>query len=82
MLTIEFKTTAGNKRRELTQQVVQQQLKEAGFDITINNVKAGDFFGQILPAGDRKKLAYLLGKPFDVTEVLEVVQATVGNPYV
>lgn len=39
-------------------------------------------FTQILPAGDRKKLAYLLGKPFDVTEILEVVQATVGNPYV
>jgi CheY-like chemotaxis protein len=39
-------------------------------------------FTQILPAGDRKKLAYLLGKPFDVTEVLAVVQATVGNPYV
>lgn len=39
-------------------------------------------FTQILPAGDRKKLAYLLGKPFDVTEVLDVIQATVGNPYV
>jgi CheY-like chemotaxis protein len=39
-------------------------------------------FTQILPAGERKKLAYLLGKPFDVTEVLEVVQATVGNPFV
>ena len=39
-------------------------------------------FTQILPAGERKKLAYLLGKPFDVTEVLEVVQATIGNPYV
>lgn len=38
-------------------------------------------FTQILPAGDRKKLAYLLGKPFDLTEVLEIVQATVGNPY-
>lgn len=38
-------------------------------------------FTQILPAGDRKKLAYLLGKPFDVTEVLAIVQATVGNPY-
>jgi CheY-like chemotaxis protein len=39
-------------------------------------------FTQVLPAGERKKLAYLLGKPFDVTEVLEIVQATVGNPYV
>jgi CheY-like chemotaxis protein len=38
-------------------------------------------FTQILPAGDRKKLAYLLGKPFDVAEVLEIVQLTVGNPY-
>jgi CheY-like chemotaxis protein len=38
-------------------------------------------FTQILPAGDRKKLAYLLGKPFDVTEVLEIVRLTVGNPY-
>ena len=39
-------------------------------------------FTQILPAGDRKKLAYLLGKPFVVAEVLEIVQLTVGNPYV
>jgi DNA-binding response OmpR family regulator len=39
-------------------------------------------FTQILPAGDRRKLAYLLGKPFDVSEVLAIVQATVGNPYV
>jgi CheY-like chemotaxis protein len=38
-------------------------------------------FTQILPAGERKKLAYLLGKPFDVTEVMAIVQATVGNPY-
>ncbi|MBI4494129.1 MAG: response regulator [Chloroflexi bacterium] len=38
-------------------------------------------YTQILPAGERKKLAYLLGKPFDVTEVLEVIQATVGNPF-
>jgi CheY-like chemotaxis protein len=38
-------------------------------------------FTQILPAGDRKKLAYLLGKPFDVSEVMAIVQATVGNPY-
>jgi CheY-like chemotaxis protein len=39
-------------------------------------------FTQVLPAGDRKKLAYLLGKPFDVSEVMAIVQATVGNPYV
>lgn len=55
---IEFKTTAGNKRRELTQQIVQEQAKAAGFDITINNAKAGDLFGQILPKGDYQLALY------------------------
>jgi len=56
--TIEFKTTAGNKRRELTQQVVQEQAKAAGFEVTINNQKAGDLFGQQLPAGDFQLALY------------------------
>jgi peptide/nickel transport system substrate-binding protein len=45
-------TTAGNKRRELTEQVIQQQLKTAGFDMSIQNMKAGDLFGDALPKGD------------------------------
>jgi peptide/nickel transport system substrate-binding protein len=49
---IEIKTTAGNKRRELTEQIVQDQLKTAGFKVTTNNQKAGDLFGTQLPAGD------------------------------
>jgi len=59
---------------------VLQSLKThpATRDIPVVVISA---FTQILPAGERKKLAYLLGKPFDVTEVLEIVQATVGNPY-
>ncbi len=61
--------------------VVLESLKAdpATRDIPVVVISA---FTQVLPAGDRKKLAYLLGKPFDVTEVLEIVQATVGNPYV
>lgn len=51
-------TTAGNARRELTEQVVQTQLKEAGFDMTIENQKAGDLFGQILPGGDYQVALY------------------------
>ncbi len=38
-------------------------------------------FTQVLPAGERRKVAYVLGKPFDLDEVLDVVQATVGSPY-
>ncbi len=49
---IEFITTAGNARRELTQQVVQEQAAEAGFNITIANQEAGTFFGETLPNGD------------------------------
>ncbi|MGI8810549.1 MAG: peptide ABC transporter substrate-binding protein [Acidimicrobiales bacterium] len=49
--TFELKTTTGNKRRELTEQIVQQQVKEAGFNMTINNQKAGDLFGDQLPKG-------------------------------
>lgn len=49
---IEFITTAGNARRELTQQIVQEQAREAGFNITINNQEAGTFFGETLPNGD------------------------------
>lgn len=49
---IEFITTSGNARRELTQQVVQEQAAEAGFNITIANQEAGTFFGETLPDGN------------------------------
>jgi len=49
--TAEIRSTTGNKRRELTEQILQEQLKAAGFNLTINNAKAGDLFGDILPKG-------------------------------
>ena len=51
-LTIAIKTTAKNKRRELTEQVLQKQLADAGITLTIDNQPASDFFGKALPAGD------------------------------
>ncbi len=53
-----FNSTAGNKRRELTETVLQQQLKDAGFEMKIDNKKAGDLFGQILPAGNYTAALY------------------------
>jgi len=47
-----IQSTQGNARRELTQQIMQEQLKAAGFEVSIENKPAGDLFGQILPAGD------------------------------
>src|SRR5205823_14856362 len=48
--TAQMRTTAGNKRRELTEQILQQQLQGAGFPLTIDNVQTG-FFGDVLPKG-------------------------------
>jgi peptide/nickel transport system substrate-binding protein len=56
--TFEMKSTSGNKRRELTEQILQQQLKEAGFDMTINNQRSGDLFGDQLPKGDFQAALY------------------------
>ena len=56
--TFAFQTTAGNKRRELTETVLQQQLKTAGFDMTIANKQAGDLFGEILPKGNYQVALY------------------------
>ncbi|WP_137845876.1 ABC transporter family substrate-binding protein [Microbacterium sp. 2FI] len=47
-----METLAGNKRRDLTTQVLQSQLAEAGFEMTINAVTPADLFGAIAPEGD------------------------------
>jgi peptide/nickel transport system substrate-binding protein len=53
-----LRTTAGNARRELTQEVLIAQLKDAGFEMTTDNAKAGDLFGKLLPAGDYQVALY------------------------
>jgi peptide/nickel transport system substrate-binding protein len=39
-------TTGGNELRELQQQLLQDQLSEAGFDLDIDNPPGPDFFGE------------------------------------
>jgi peptide/nickel transport system substrate-binding protein len=50
-VTLQISTTAGNKRRELTEQLLQSQWKTAGFTLTTNNTKAGTLFGEWGPQG-------------------------------
>ncbi|MEK9724902.1 MAG: peptide ABC transporter substrate-binding protein, partial [Rhodospirillaceae bacterium] len=45
-LRLEIMTTAGNRSRELVQQVLQSQWKAAGVDVRIKNQPARVFFGQ------------------------------------
>lgn len=48
ILSIELMTTAGDRTRELVEQVLQSQWKKAGVDIRIRNEPARVFFGQTL----------------------------------
>ncbi|WP_406300731.1 peptide ABC transporter substrate-binding protein [Embleya sp. NBC_00888] len=43
---------AGNQSRELTEQILQSQLRQAGFKMTIKNTSAANLFGKVAPAGD------------------------------
>jgi len=45
-LSLEIMTTAGNRSRELVQQVLQSQWKQAGIEVKIRNQPARVFFGQ------------------------------------
>ena len=48
---LELSTAAGNARRELTNQILQNQWKEAGFETTINNGPPATVNGEWLPKG-------------------------------
>jgi peptide/nickel transport system substrate-binding protein len=50
--TFAISTMSGNKRRELTEQIIQEQLRAAGFEVTIDNVSATDLFARKVPRGD------------------------------
>lgn len=45
-LRLEFMTTAGNRIRELVQQVLQSQWKQAGIDMRVRNEPPRAFFGE------------------------------------
>jgi peptide/nickel transport system substrate-binding protein len=47
-LSFDFQTTAGNKLRELIQQVLQSQWKDAGIEVVIKNEPARTLFGPTL----------------------------------
>jgi peptide/nickel transport system substrate-binding protein len=51
-LTLEFKTTAGNKGREKMFQIMQAQLKEVGIDVKFAFEEADTFFGTSTPNGN------------------------------
>jgi peptide/nickel transport system substrate-binding protein len=57
-LTFELMTTAGNRTRELVEQVLQSQWREIGIDVRIRNEPARVFFGQTVT--ERKFTAFAM----------------------
>ncbi|OLD43046.1 MAG: hypothetical protein AUI83_18795 [Armatimonadetes bacterium 13_1_40CM_3_65_7] len=56
-LSLELNTTAGNRVREQVEQIIQQNLKEIGIEITIQNFPARVYFGEITNQRKFKALA-------------------------
>ena len=56
-LSLTIMTTAQNKSRELVEVFIQQQLKQAGIDLAIQNEPARVFFGETLPKRKSPALA-------------------------
>jgi peptide/nickel transport system substrate-binding protein len=56
--TLTINSTTENKRRELTEQIIQQQVRDAGFDLKIKNQTAADLFGKTLPQGTYQLALY------------------------
>jgi peptide/nickel transport system substrate-binding protein len=48
---VELNTASGNRRRELTEQILQSQWKEAGFEATVNNPTSATLLGEWAPKG-------------------------------
>ncbi len=56
-LSLEFMTTAGNRTRELVQQVLQNQWKQVGIEARIRNEPARVYFGETLDQRKHKAMA-------------------------
>jgi peptide/nickel transport system substrate-binding protein len=46
VLSLRVGTTGGNRLREVQQELIQAQLKDAGIDITVNNTEGSAYFGE------------------------------------
>ena len=79
-LSLRIRTTGGNPRREQFQELVQNQLGEAGIKITIDNLPGGEIFGPVFgsendppgPPGDFDLVIFAwVGGPLPVSSTLQ-----------
>lgn len=80
-LTLRVGTTGGNGLRELQQQIIQAQLADAGFEIEIDNVPGGAYFGE-RPFSEEALAAAASGGAEGDPTIWDITQfAWVGGPW-
>jgi ABC-type transport system substrate-binding protein len=80
-LTLRVGTTGGNALRELQQELIQQQMLDAGIEIVIDNVPGGAYFGERPFAEEALLASSTLGAEGDPT-IWDITQfAWVGGPW-
>jgi peptide/nickel transport system substrate-binding protein len=80
-LSLRVGTTGGNALREDQQQIIQQQMADAGIEITIDNVPGGAYFSERVFASDAVAAATSQGAEGDPT-IWDLTQfAWVGGPW-
>jgi len=80
-LTLRVGTTGGNELRELQQQIIQAQMADSGFEIVIDNVPGGAYFGE-RPFSEASLAASASGGAEGDPTIWDITQfAWVGGPW-
>ncbi len=80
-LSLRVGTTGGNKLRELQEELIQQQMADAGIEIVIDNVPGGAYFGE-RPFSEEALAASASGGAEGDPTIWDITQfAWVGGPW-
>ncbi len=81
VLTLRVGTTGGNRLREIQQELIQAQLKDAGIDIVIDNVEGGAYFSEV-PFSEGSIECSTSGGTSGNCDIWDITQfAWVGGPW-
>ncbi len=81
VLTLRVGTTGGNRLREIQEELIQAQMKDAGIDIVIDNVEGGAYFSEV-PFSEGSIECSVSGGTAGNCDIWDITQfAWVGGPW-
>ena len=81
VLSLRVGTTGGNRLREIQQELIQAQMKDAGIEITIDNVEGGAYFSEV-PFSEGSIECSTSGGASGNCDIWDITQfAWVGGPW-